>query len=156
VRAFGCWGLILAMAASPGVAQEPRGVEAGLAAVATLADHDYAGGGLALGVRPGGGARIGLTLLAGALDQRFAARGELTGQLLLSPLRRHGIGVYGLAGVAAVVGPRDEGVLVLGIGVEAAPAGRSGWYLEAGVGGGVRIAGGWRWRWLRPPVTAPP
>ncbi len=156
MRALACAGLLLFAAVSRGAAQEPTGLEAGVVGIATLADRDFAGGGFSIGVRPGGGARVLLSLVAGAERRQFAARGELVGHLLLAPRRRDGLGVYGLAGVAGVVGANDAGVLVLGLGVEAAPAGRSGWYLEAGVGGGVRIAAGWRWRWLSLPTPAEP
>jgi hypothetical protein len=53
-----------------------------------------------------------------------------------------------LAGIAGAAGRTDAGYLLLGLGVEAAPGGRHGWWLEAGAGGGVRIALGWRWRSL--------
>ena len=49
-------------------------------------------------------------------------------------------------GVAAVGGPVDEGYLVLALGLEGRPGGPDGWFVEAGVGGGARLAAGWRWR----------
>jgi hypothetical protein len=58
--------------------------------------------------------------------------------------------MYGLGGVAGQVGRGSQGYVVLGLGLERAPGGRSGWALEAGVGGGVRVTVGWRWRWLKP------
>ena len=50
-----------------------------------------------------------------------------------------------------VEGPVDRGYLVLTVGLENALPRRSGWAVEAGVGGGVRVLLGYRWRWLRPP-----
>jgi hypothetical protein len=47
-----------------------------------------------------------------------------------------------------VGGPVERGYLVLTLGLEASPGGRTGWFLEAGVGGGARIAAGWRRRWF--------
>jgi hypothetical protein len=41
-----------------------------------------------------------------------------------------------------------QGYMVLGLGVESSPGARSGWALEAGIGGGFRIALGYRWRRL--------
>jgi hypothetical protein len=148
--------LVIMLAASPGWAQEPRGIEAGLEVVATLADPAFAGGGLSLGVRPGGRARVLVVLTPGVQQGRFAGHGELLGQLMLTPAKRDGVGFYGIAGVAGQVGPRDSGLLVLGLGLEGAPATGSGWHFEAGVGGGVRIAAGWRWRWIHPPASSGP
>ena len=77
---------------------------------------------------------------AGVSDDRAAWRGELLAHFLLSPARRQGAGVYGAGGVAVVGGPVEQGYLVLTLGLEARPAARVGWFVEAGVGGGA----GWR------------
>jgi hypothetical protein len=58
------------------------------------------------------------------------------------------VGAYLAGGVAAVGGPADRGYLVLAAGIEDRPGARSGWFLEAGVGGGARLAAGYRWRWF--------
>jgi len=139
-----------------GVAQEPHGLEAGIEAVTAWAHPAFAGGGASLGIRPGGGTRLVLNLMPGVQRSRLAGRGELLGQLMLTPSRAHGVGIYGLAGVAGEVGRRDVGWLVLGLGVERAPAAGSGWHFEAGIGGGMRLSAGWRWRWLRTPGAGPP
>lgn len=139
----------LAAQVSRGFAQEPRGFEAGIETVVTLADPVFASGGASLGLRPGGGTRVVLNVLPGVERGRIAARGELLAQLMLAPAQPRGIGFYGLAGIAGQAGPRDAGWLVLGLGMEGAPAAGSGWHLEAGIGGGVRISAGWRWRRLR-------
>ncbi len=123
-------------------------MEVGPEATVTLASSGFAGAGLSIAIRPGGRSRAVLTLLPGTQDGRLAGRGELIGQLLLAPAQRRGPGFYALAGVAGQVGSRDNGLLVLGLGVESAPGARQGWHLEAGIGGGVRLAAGWRWRWL--------
>jgi hypothetical protein len=142
-------GLALGCLSTRGVAQEPHGLEAGLELSTTLASPVFAGAGLSVGIRPGGGTRIVATAMPGVERRRLAGRGELLGQFMLMPARVRGVGFYGLAGVAGQVGRRDAGWLVLGLGMEGAPGGRSGWHLEAGIGGGMRIAVGWRWRWLR-------
>ncbi len=139
----------LALLAAPLVAQGPRGVELGVTGVAAWADPAWTGGGLSLGIRPGGRVRVVLAALAG--DAAGATgRGELTGQYLLWPGRLTGAGAYALGGVAGQVGGRGAGYVVLGLGLEGRPGARTGWHLEAGIGGGARVAVGWRWRWLRP------
>jgi hypothetical protein len=56
------------------------------------------------------------------------------------------MGAYAGGGVAGIAGPDDRGYLVLLLGIEAGPGARGGWALEAGVGGGLRLAAGYRWR----------
>ena len=92
--------------------------------------------------------RVALTAQAGEVGGAVAWRGELVAHFLLSPARRRGPGLYGGGGVA-VQGSQgnEQGFVVLLVGLESAPAGRSGWMLEAGLGGGFRAAAGWRWRW---------
>ena len=43
-------------------------------------------------------------------------------------------------------GPRLPGAVAAGI--ESRPGAASGWFVEAGVGGGVRLSAGYRWRWF--------
>jgi hypothetical protein len=129
-------------------AQESRGTELGGIGMVALSDPAFVGGGLQVAVRPGGRARIAVTVLPGAIERRFALRGEALAQFLLNPATVRGVGVYGLAGIAGVTGSRERAYLVAGIGLEANPGGRSGWLVEAGVGGGVRLAVGWRRRWF--------
>ncbi len=138
-------------AAARVLGQEPQGFEVGVLGVGALATPNFFGAGLTGAVRPGGRLRLSLSALPGSQADRFALRGEATGHFMLNPARRHGLGFYGVGGVAALLGPRDAGYVVLGLGLETAPAGRSGLIVEAGVGGGVRIAVGWRRRWLRIP-----
>jgi hypothetical protein len=90
--------------------------------------------------------RIALTAGAGVADAEPAGRGELLGHFLLDPTARRGAGAYAGGGIAGVIGSVDEGYLVLLLGLEARPGAGSGWAVELGVGGGVRIAAGYRWR----------
>jgi len=136
--------------------QEPRGLELATTGVIVLSDPLFAGAGLQGAARPGGRSRIALGVFPGAIDERFALRGELVAHFLLSPGARRGVGFYGFGGVAGLSGPSDRAYLMLGVGVEANPGGRSGWMLEAGLGGGARIAAGWRWRRLERLVGTPP
>ncbi len=140
--------LALACLATPAAAQAPRGVEAGLSAVTTLGRTDFVGGGPALAWRAPGGVRLAVQLLAGDRAGRTAGRGEFALHLLLTPARRHGLGVYGTGGVAMVADRRWRGDLLLGAGVETSPGGRWGVQLEGGIGGGARVLLGVRRRWL--------
>jgi hypothetical protein len=56
------------------------------------------------------------------------------------------VGLYGAGGVAVAGGAVDQGYMVVTLGLEARPGARSGWFVEAGVGGGARLAAGYRWR----------
>lgn len=143
-------GVALLLLASPVSGQEPRGVEAGAAGLLTTGHNGFAGGGLTLAARPGGGVRIQALLAAGDVSGRTVGRGELVGHLLLTPLGHGRVGLFGLAGVAGTTGRRARGDLVLGLGVETSPFGAWGVAAEAGVGGGARLVLGIRRRWLRP------
>lgn len=151
------WLLVaLATPSGPAMAQEPVGTEVGVQGLALLEDPHFVGGGLFGAWRPGGKTRLAFTLGLGTREDQPTGRGELLVHFLLSPGRVQGAGLYGFGGVAGEVGRRDHGALVLGLGLEGAPGRRSGWVVEAGVGGGVRLSGGWRWRWLSPPGRREP
>ncbi len=136
---------------APLAAQQGR--ELGVQVVATASDPALAVGGVYGGIRTS--ARTRLTAMAGAgvSSGELAFRGELLGHFLLSPSQRNGPGFYFAGGVAAVEGPVDRGYLVLTVGLEDRPAAGSGWGVEVGVGGGVRVMLGYRWRWL--PTAGP-
>jgi hypothetical protein len=120
--------------------------EFGVMGTATASDPALVVGGGYGAIRTSQRTRISAALGAGVSDGRAAWRGELLAHFLLNPTQRRGVGVYGAGGVAAVGGPVDQGYLVLTLGLEARPGGRSGWFVEAGVGGGARLAAGMRWR----------
>ncbi len=136
----------LAAAAPPTGAQQVS--ELGIQALGTLSDPTLAAGGLYAGWRPARRARVSASLGLGGSSGEVAWRGELLGHFLLAPTRREGVGGYLAAGVAAVGGPTDQGYLGRALGVESGPGGWSGWFAEAGGGGGARISAGWRWRWF--------
>jgi hypothetical protein len=153
------WLALLILTGYHGVlpAQEPRGSEIGLGAILVARDPAWVGGGLYGALRPGGKARLAVLTALGVVSGRAAGRGEVLAHFMLTPNRRSGAGLYGSGGVAGQVGGgRDQGYLVLGLGLESAPGGASGWVLEAGVGGGFRASLGWRWRQLRRPGTQLP
>jgi hypothetical protein len=133
-------------AAAPAGAQQVR--ELGIQATGTLSDPGLAVGGVYAGWRPTRRARLSASLGLGGADGDTAWRGELLGHFLLAPTRRQGAGVYLAGGVAAVGGPMEQGYLVLAVGIEGRPGTASGWFAEAGVGGGARLAAGYRWRWF--------
>lgn len=100
---------------------------------------------------PGAAVRIGRRdrlvgwVGAGVAEGGFAFRGEGAYHFLLSPESR-AAGIYLGGGVAAAEADGWRGLLIGVVGVEAAPGGRQGWFAEAGFGGGVRLAAGFRWR----------
>jgi hypothetical protein len=130
--------------AAQGVAQQVR--EIGIEAVAASSDPAIFVAGPYGALRPSGRTRISAAFGAGVSDGAFAWRGELLGHFLLSPVLRRGWGAYFGGGLAAVGGPVSRGYLVVTLGIEERPGGSSGWFAEGGVGGGVRVAAGYRWR----------
>lgn len=133
-------------AATPAGAQQVK--ELGIQATGTLSDPALAVVGAYAAWRPSARGRISAALGVGGSGGETAWRGELLGHFLLAPGRKQGPGVYVAGGVGAVGGPADRGYLVLALGIENRPGGPSGWFAEAGVGGGARLAGGYRWRWF--------
>ncbi len=140
-----CLGAALA---GPVRAQAVR--EFGLHAVATGSDRSLGALGLYGARRLSERTRLAATAAGGVSESAFAFRGELLAHFLLNPRAARRPGLYALAGAALVSGPSDQGYLVLGAGIEAHPGARAGWALEVGVGGGVRVALGYRWRRFPP------
>jgi hypothetical protein len=133
-------------AAAPAGAQQVR--ELGVQGIGTLSDPALAVGAVYAGWRPTRRARLSGSVGLGGSGGETAWRGELLVHFLLAPTRREASGVYVAGGVAAVGGRVDEGYMVLAIGIEGRPGASSGWFAEAGVGGGARLAAGYRWRWF--------
>lgn len=127
-----------------------HGKELGIQVTATGSDPALAVAGLYGGLRTSTRTRVSVSGGAGVSAGEPAFRGEALGHFLLSPGQRRGAGFYLAGGVAAVAGPIDRGYLVLTVGMEARPGAEAGWGAELGIGGGVRVALGYRWRWLRP------
>jgi hypothetical protein len=120
--------------------------EFGIQAIGTASDPALGVGALYGALRTSNRTRLSVTAGVGGSAGELAFRAELLGHFLLSPNKRHGTGPYFAAGVAGVGGPVDRGYLVLTLGVEQRPGSGSGWVAEAGVGGGFRLALGYRWR----------
>jgi hypothetical protein len=130
--------------ATPGAAQQIR--EIGIQAIGTFSDPPLAVAGAYGALRSGGRTRLSASLGAGISDGDLAWRGELLAHFLLSPEERRKAGFYFAGGIAGVEGPVSRGYLVLALGVEGRPRRHSGWAVEAGLGGGFRLALGYRWR----------
>lgn len=133
-----------ATSATPGDAQQIG--EIGIQAMVTSSEPALAVGGPYGALRTSGRTRISAAVGGGASDGDFAWRAEALGHFLLSPDRRSGWGAYVAGGLAAVGGPVNRGYIVLTLGAEGRPGGASGWVAEVGVGGGIRLGLGYRWR----------
>ena len=150
------WGrlaaVVIGLLLAPDMAAAQRARELGLVGIFTAQDEELFAGGLYGAVRTTRRTRLAMTAAAGSAGGEFVLRGELLGHFLLSPTSRS-VGLYGGGGIAGIAGAGEEGFLVLLLGVEHAPGGRSGWYLEGGLGGGARISAGYRWRAFRTPES---
>lgn len=140
---------------APLTAQSARELQ--VQAVGSLASARFVGGGLGFALRSQGRTRLGLTLSAGDLSEHpeggerthsLAGRGELMASYHVNPYKRSGFAPYAGGGLAitATSDEMEEYVLLV-IGVEGAPGGPRGWFVETGVGGGVRVSAGYRIRW---------
>jgi hypothetical protein len=149
-RALPCAGVLAACLALAPSAAAQRVVELGIQGVATTADPAVAVAGAYGALRTSLRTRVSAALAAGVSDGDAAWRGELLAHFLLNPTRRSGAGLYGAGGIAVAGGPVDQGYVVLTLGIESRPGSPSGWFAEAGIGGGARLALGYRWRRLPP------
>jgi len=140
------------VAAAPARAQSLR--EAQVWAVAVASRPAFYGAGFGLGWRDEQRDRIAPAVALGVSgDGRFGARADLAYQFLLDPGKRSGSAIYGGGGLTvAVERGRVAPYLLLVLGVENAPGGGGGSFLEVGVGGGVRLSVGYRWRKHDAPV----
>ena len=130
--------------AIPATAQ--RVTELGVQTLVATSSPTLVVGGVYGAVRASQRVRLALTVGAGVADGDAAGRGELLTHFLLNPAARRGAGAYLGGGMAGVTGPVDEGYVLLLIGLESGPGAGSGWAIELGVGGGLRVAAGYRWR----------
>ena len=144
-------GAALGALARPAGGQRLTATEVGVGAAVAAARQTFAGVEAGLSYRPGGQSRIALAVAGGTAAGRTAGRAQLTLQFLVTPAARSGVGLYAGLGAALTARQRSAGagfVAVL-VGLEGAPGRRRGWqnwYLELGLGGGVRAAAGWRVR----------
>jgi hypothetical protein len=139
------WGsILLGLVVAPGLwGQTVR--EFGPQITITTANPTAVVGGLYGAIRPDRRLRLAANAGVGVQGDGVAWRLEALGHFQLNPTSL-GTGVYGGAGVAVAGGTATKGYLVVLLGIEAAPGGPSGWAVELGVGGGVRIGASYRWR----------
>ena len=144
------WGSLAAAVAlaAPSPVAAQRIAELGIQVIALAADPGSMVGGVYGALRTSSRTRVSIGGGVGAAEGETVVRGELLAHFLLNPDRQRGVGAYVAGGVAVVGGPVDEGYLVLTLGLESRPGTRSGWFVEGGVGGGARVAVGFRYRHL--------
>jgi hypothetical protein len=132
--------------------QQLTATEFSVSGLAAIGGRDFFGLAGAWSRRVDSQTRIAALAAAGSLGGGGAARLEATAQLIVNPSGRGGAGLYAGAGVAWQGGRGSPGhayVTVL-LGLEGAPGARQGWFGEIGLGGGVRLAMGCRWRRFPP------
>ncbi len=120
--------------------------ELGAQGVVLARDPALLAGGVHGAVRTTLRTRFMATLSGGSLDGDLVGRVEGLGHFLLNPLDPSGVGLYGGGGLGLEFLEGNRGYIVLLLGLEGSPGGRSGWFLEGGWGGGPRLSAGWRWR----------
>jgi len=140
-------GLAAGMAV-PVRAQAVRATEIGVGATVILAHRGFWGPEVGAAQRAGGQGRFAFTAACGDYQRALGVRLEATAQFLLRPGERSGPGPYGGLGLAFVgsEGARGASYLTALLGVDQGPGARAGWYAELGLGGGVRLALGRRFR----------
>jgi len=137
--------VLVAGLAWPGGLSAQRSSEIGAQAIATAANPAAVVGGAYGALWAGRRTRVATTIGAGVQEGAFAWRVEGLAHFHLNP-EASGLGLYGGGGLALAGGVRTQGYLVLLLGAETSPRGPRGWAFEIGVGGGVRLAVGYRWR----------
>lgn len=125
-------------------------MEVQVGASGSVATRDFWGVEVGVARRSGGQRREALAMAVGELAGGPAVRASASLQFVLAPAARAGTSPYAGVGLvyAGAARARGAGYLAVVLGVEAAPARSRGWYLELGLEGGVRLAGGVRWRRL--------
>ena len=106
----------------------------------------FLGAGPSWAWRPGLRDRLLLHGALGGAEHQGALRLEASWHFLLNPQTRKGVGAYVGGGIAGQFAETSKGWLLVTLGVEENPAAPRGWFAEAGIGGGVRLAVGFRWR----------
>lgn len=140
------------MGARPGAARAQQEREWRIQALGTVAraSESFIGGGGGLVLRSRTRTGVGVNGFLGVRDGNLAGRGEALLSFSLDPLREQGVAPY-LAGGVAVTGDRvgTEEYLVAVLGLSINPGRATGWFVEAGVGGGLRLAAGFAFRHRR-------
>ena len=113
----------------------------------TTAADPFVGAGVGVGVRSSGRFGAGASVNAGTLDSQLAVRSEGVVSFHMNPRRTNGVSLYAVGGIAveATDGFTRE-FLLFALGLDHRPRSRRGWFVEAGVGGGLRLTAGFRFR----------
>jgi hypothetical protein len=140
--------LVLLAALAPAAAWGQGLRELQLQGLAIASRPFFAGAGAGLAWRDAQRTRWQTLVAVGDLrGAGWGARADLAWHFLLDPAKRRGSGVYGGAGMSVLAGAgRVTPYALLVFGVENAPGGSGGSFVEIGVGGGVRLSVGYRWR----------
>jgi hypothetical protein len=141
--------LVTLLLLQPAAARAQGWREAWAWGVGSFGSPNVAAVGAGLAWRDRGRTRVGAAVAVGVGDwARAGGRAELIYHFLLDPALRRGTALYGGAGAA--VNAAGDGRLrpfaQLVLGAEQAPGSRSGSFIEVGLGGGLRLAAGMRWR----------
>lgn len=134
------------VAAPTGPLAAQRGRDGQIFALTLIRDSSVAVGGVGAGLRFGRGIRVAASVAAGwmAPDQ-WLGRGEASVTYHLYPVRRGGPAWYAGGGIAGELARGQvRGLVHVLLGVETRPWRRGGVFAEVGVGGGVRLALGYR------------
>ena len=129
-------------------AQAPRATEIAAGATVVLAHRGFWGPEVGMARRSGGQGRLTFGAACGSYERALGVRLGANAQFLLRPGERSGIGPYGGLGLAFVgsEGARGAGYITALLGVDQGPGAGAGWYAELGLGGGVQLALGRRFR----------
>lgn len=131
----------------PHAVRAQRALEVQVQAVTALAHQRFVGGGFGVALRTNGRMRLGAYLNGGDYGGVRAARPELTAFFHLNPFKRTGVSLYAGGGIALIItGSETREYLMGALGLEWKPGSGRGWFLEAGFGGGVRLAAGYQLR----------
>jgi len=120
--------------------------EWGAQVTGTTGKPAFLGAGAFRAWRPGLRDRAVVHAALGSAEHQVGLRAEATWQFLISPQTERGLGAYVGGGIAGQFAESNRGWLVLLVGLEQNPAARRGWSVELGIGGGIRLAAGYRWR----------
>jgi hypothetical protein len=135
-----------AAGASPAQRRPVTELQAGVSVV--VATQDFWGVELGAAQRAPGQGRFAVTAAGGVLDGAAAVRLAGTAHFMLWPGAVSGTSPYAGLGLAfmGARGRRGAGYVTAVLGLESAPGRSRGWFTEVGIGGGIRAAGGLRWR----------
>jgi hypothetical protein len=139
-------GLALLLAGQAESQEKRMTHEWGAQVTGTTGRPAFLGAGPSWAWRPGLRDRLIVHGAVGAAEHQTAVRLEASWHFLLSPQTLKGVTAYVGGGIAGQFAQTSQGWLLLTAGVEQGPGASRGWFAETGIGGGVRLAVGFRWR----------